>query len=139
MALPNIYEMKHYKLLIIIPIAMLLVSLFFIPKIQLDQSLKGGVNIQLQTNSTIDVRALTSAIDSRIPGAQASVSLSLGGVSITIDANTSLTQASSFASKVDSAYGNYTGTTVNLASYQAALKTQPNNQTLINVISGAAG
>ncbi len=136
MQLPNIYEMKNYKLLIVIPIAMLLVSLVFIPKIQLDQSLKGGVNIQLQTNSVVDVRALTSSIDSKIPGAQASVSQSIGGISITIAANGTLATASQYASHVYTGYGNYSNAAVLLASYQAGLKQQPNNQTLVSIING---
>lgn len=132
----NIYEMKRYKLLIIIPIAMLIFSLYFIPKIQLDQSLKGGVSIQLQTNSTVDIRALTSTVDSKIPGAQAIVSTSLGGVSITINPNASLASASHYASGVYSAYGNYSNTAVLIASYQSVLKAQPGNATATSIISG---
>ena len=135
MALRNIYEMKHYKLLIIIPIAMLIVSLYFIPKIQLDQSLRGGVNIQLQTNSTVDVRSLTASIDSLVPGARSSVSQSVGGISVTLDANASLTSASQYASSVYSAYSNYSNAAVLLASYQSALKVQPDNSTLMAIIS----
>ena len=136
MALPNIYEMKHYKLLILIPIAMLLVSVYFIPRIQLDQSLKGGVQVQLQTNSSVNVRSLTSAIDAAIPGAQASISQSFGGISITISANASLTAASQHATAVYSSYGNYSNAAVLLTSYQAGLKQQPNNSTLASIING---
>ena len=136
MALPNIYEWKHYKLLIIIPIAMLLVSLYFIPRIQLDQSLRGGVQVQLQTNSIVNIRSLTSAIDAAVPGSQASISQSFGGISITISANASLAAASNYASAVYSAYGNYSNDAVLLASYSAGLKQQPGNATLASIISG---
>ncbi len=136
MALRNIYEMKRYKLLIIIPVAMLLVSLYFIPKIQLDQSLRGGVSIQLQTNSSVDVRALTAAINSKIIGAEASVSKSLGGLSITIGTNASLDAGESYASAVYGAYGNYSNAAVLLASYQSELSSQPHNSTLVSIING---
>ncbi len=135
MAIGNIYEKKNFRLFIIIPIAMLLVSLYFIPRIQLDQTLKGGVQIQLQTTSTVDVRALTSAIDTKIPGAQASVSLSPGGVSITIDANTSIANAQNYLLAIYSADTNYTNSTFYLASYQQQLKSQPSNSTLVSDIS----
>lgn len=130
----NIYDSKNYKLLIIIPIALLMVGLFSIsvyPGLQLDQSLKGGVNVQLQTTAQINVRSLTTAIDAAIPGAQSSVSLSPGGVSITIAANTSLAQAEQKSLAVYSAYGNYSDASVLIASYQTSLQQQPDNQTLV--------
>ncbi|HUC38710.1 MAG TPA: hypothetical protein VL944_01100 [Candidatus Acidoferrum sp.] len=134
----NIYEVKNARLLVLIPIAMLIVALFFIPKIQLDQTLKGGVNIQLQTNSTIDVRALTSQINSKVPGAEASVSLALGGVSITIDENASLAAATQYSTNIYGLYGNYTRASVLLASYQTSLQTEPSNSTLSALISAEA-
>ncbi len=135
MALHNIYETKNYKLLIVIPIVLLIVSLFFIPRIQLDQSLRGGVNIQLQTNSTVDVRALTTAIDAAILGAQSSVSLSPGGVSITIASNSSLSAASQQTLSVYGGYSNYNNAAVLLAAYRTQLQQQPSNQTLIAMIN----
>src|SRR5271157_2864389 len=91
--IPNIYASKHYRFYILIPVALLLISLYFIPKIQLDSSLKGGVSVQLQTNSTIDPRTLTTLVNEKIPNAQASVSKSPGGLSVTMAANTSLASA----------------------------------------------
>ena len=69
--IPNIYDYKHYRFYILIPVALLLISLYFIPKIQLDSSLKGGVSVQLVTNSTIDPRTLTTEVNAKIPNAQA--------------------------------------------------------------------
>ena len=137
MQLPNIYEYKHYKLLVIIPIAMLLVSLYFIPKIQLDQSLKGGVNIQLQTNSTIDTRVLATGIDSAVPGAQASISRSPGGLSVTLDSNTTLYQADAYSTAVYASYGNYSNAAYLIAAYKTQLQSQPNNQSLTSALSKA--
>ena len=131
----NIYERKNYKLYIIIPIALLLVSLVFIPRIQLDQSLRGGVNIQLQTNSSIDVRTLSAAIDAAIPRAQSSISLSPGGISITMATNSSLSSASTLGLAVYAGYSNYSNSALLLAAYKTQLQSQPNNQTLISTIN----
>jgi preprotein translocase subunit SecF len=137
MQIPNIYEFKRYKLFILIPIILLLVSLYFIPKIQLDQSLRGGVDIQLQTNSIINVQALTAAINSALPGSQASISKSPGGISITLSANTTLYTASLYSAAVYGAYTNYTNAEYLSAAYQSQLSSQPSNQSVITAIKGA--
>ncbi len=137
MQIPNIYEFKRYKLLILIPIILLLVSLYFIPKIQLDQSLRGGIDIQLQTNSSISAQSLATGINSALPGAQASISKSPGGISITLSANTTLYDASLYAAAVYSAYTNYTNAAYLSAAYSAQLQSQPTNQSIITAIKGA--
>jgi preprotein translocase subunit SecF len=131
----NIYESKHYKLYIIIPVMLLLISLYFIPKIQLDSTLKGGETVQLITNSTINPRTLTSLVDAKIPGAQASVSSSPGGLSVTMAANTSIAAAETDLLDFYSAYSNYTAATYNVTAAQAQLKTQPTNTTLQALIA----
>lgn len=133
----NIYESRHYKFYILIPVAMLLISLYFIPKIQLDSSLKGGVSVQLQTNSTISPRALTSLVDSNITGAQASVSQSPGGLSITLAANTSLSDAQASLLAFYNDYGNYTSEVLNITTYQSQLATQPSNTTVQTLLATA--
>ena len=130
----NIYESRHYRFYIIIPIVMLLISLYFIPHIQLDSSLKGGVSVQLVTNSTINVRTLTTLVDSKIPGAQASVSRSPGGLSITMAENTSIALGQSYLLSFYSAYSNYTSSTYNISAYQTALNSQHDNSTLQTLI-----
>lgn len=133
----NIYESRHYRLMIIVPVALLLVSFYFIPKIQLDSSLRGGISVQLQTNSTIQVRQLTQAVDSQIPGAQASVSRSPGGLSITIATNASLSGAENRLLAVYNEYGNYSASFVNTTLLQDRLALQPDNATLQSLLSNA--
>ena len=133
----NFYENKHYKYYIIIPVAMMLISLYFIPKIQLDSSLKGGVSIQVVTNSTIDPRTLTTLVDSKISGAQASVSRSPGGLSITMAANTSLAAAETNLLDFYVAYSNYSSYTLNITAYQAQLASQPGNTTVQALLTAA--
>jgi preprotein translocase subunit SecF len=131
----NIYESKHYKLFILIPIAMLLISLYFIPHIQLDSTLKGGVSVQLQTNSTINTRSLTTLVDSKIVGAQASVERSPGGLEVTMAANTSLANAQADLLAFYTEYGNYTTATYNITAIQSSLSTQPSNTTLQGLLA----
>lgn len=133
----NIYESKHYKLYIIIPLALMLISLFFIPKIQLDSTLRGGISIQLQTNATPDIRSLTQSIDSQIPGSQASISRAPGGLSVTLVNNQSISNAETSLLGIYGAYSNYSNYALNLTEYQGALSSSPNNATLIAGINAA--
>lgn len=139
MAFGNIYESKNYKYLVIIPIALLLISLYFVQRIPLDSSLKGGINIQLQTNSIIDTRALTAAIDARIPGAQASVATAPAGISVTITTNSSLSTAQLQLISLYGYYNNYTSAQARAATLQSILsqQNQSNNQTLRSELAAA--
>ncbi len=125
----NIYENKNYRLLVIVPIVMLLIGLFFIPRISLDSSLRGGVSVQIITNATVNIQNLTSEINAHIPEAQASVSPAQGGVSVTIATNTSIAAAQQTLLAVYGYYGNYSAASAQIAIYQHALKLQPNNAT----------
>ncbi len=137
MGIPNIYENRHYKLYVLIPVALLLVSLYFIPQIQLDSSLRGGITITLQSNSTIDQRQLISLIDSRIGGAEASVARAPGGISITIASNTSIASAEAELLAAYSYYGNYTKASYIATGLSSLLKGDPNNSTLQGEFSAA--
>lgn len=129
------YESKHYKLFFIIPIALLLISLYFIPHIQLDSSLKGGISVTLQTNAIINTKNLTNAINSKLPGAQASIAKAPGGVSVTIVSNTSIANANNYLLAAYSYYHNYTQATFKIAGIQNALANEPNNKTLASMLS----
>ncbi len=135
MQLPNIYEMKNYKRLIIIPIALLLISLYFIPHIPLDSTLRGGVQVQLQTNSSVNIQNLTNEINAKIPGAQASVSISPGGVEATIAANASLASAQQNLINLYDYDSNYTAAAAQVAILQAELVNQPTNATVKNELT----
>ena len=127
----NIYEGKHYKLLILVPLALLLVSLYSIPKIQLDSSLAGGVSISFSTTSTVSVQNLTKELSAHIPNTQVSKS-SLNGVTsllVTFPANSSITAGSASLLDVYGWYSNYTVASVAIASLQSQLAAQPGNAT----------
>jgi preprotein translocase subunit SecF len=128
----NFYEAKRYKLFILIPIALLLISLAFIPHIQYDSSLAGGITVQFSTTNAITTRGLTSSMSAIIKGATASVSR-VGAVytaSVTIPENTSIVSANDKLLSLYSAYGTYTSSEVNLISATTGLKSDPTNATL---------
>ena len=133
----NIYEYKHYKRFVIIPIALLLISLYFIPGIHYDTSLRGGSTISITPNNTVNIRALTSYIDSSIPGAQASVSKSPGGLSISIVANSSISSAESDLITLLAYQSNYTNAGVQLAAFSSVLSSDPSNSTAKAGLSSA--
>jgi preprotein translocase subunit SecF len=135
MKFPNIYESRHYKLFPIIPIALLIMSLFLIPHIQLDTSLRGGVSIQLQSNSTIPTKSLSAMIDSRIPGAEASVTKAGDSFSIVIAANTSISNAHNILLSIYSLNRSYSNSEVALVEDKVALSSSPSNTTISREIS----
>lgn len=61
MNLPNIYE-GDYKKLLIFPILLFLISLFFIPSIKPGIEFKGGVQITFETPDLIDEKTLEEAV-----------------------------------------------------------------------------
>lgn len=122
----NIYESKNYKLFALVPIAMLLIALYFIPHIPLDSTLRGGVQVQLETNQSINSQQLTAQVDAAIPQAEASVSASPGGVSVTIATNSSLATAQQQLLGIYNTYANYSAAEAAIANYQHQLSVQQN-------------
>ena len=128
----NIYDGKNYRYFLVVPLIIFVISVvFFIPKIQLDSTLKGGISIQLETNASVNVQSLTSIINSKIPGAQASVSKSPGGISITIAVNTSISDAQTAVLNIFALQSNYSQSQVNITSLQNIIKKNPSNTTAI--------
>jgi len=67
MEFPNIYKQGDYRLLLILPIILLLVSLYFIPQIQMGVDFKGGILISVTLDEMMDGNALqTNLRDSGI-------------------------------------------------------------------------
>jgi len=121
----NFYKNKNYKYLVIIPILMFFIGIYFIPHIPLDSSLRGGIEIQLQTNSIVNIQNLTSMINSKIPEAEASVSSATGGYDINIAANSSISNADTQLISLYSYYSNYSKESAIIAAYESIK--QPNS------------
>jgi preprotein translocase subunit SecF len=65
MDIPNIYASPNYRFLIILPIALVLLSLamvFFVSPVRFGIDFKGGIDVTIQTASEVDVSALKSAL-----------------------------------------------------------------------------
>ncbi len=135
--IPNIYQSERYKLLIVVPLALLAIGLVFIPHIQLDTSLRGGVSLQMQTNTTLTPVQITSMINARIPGAQTQVVKSDSGLTITLAANSSITAARDQQAALYSAYSNYSNDTLRMAIYQNELKLNASNTTAQGLLTAA--
>ncbi|MCL5007228.1 MAG: hypothetical protein M1164_00925 [Candidatus Marsarchaeota archaeon] len=133
----NIYEYKHYKMFVIIPIALLLISLYFIPSIHYDTSLRGGATITIVPNGTVNIRALTSYIDSNIPGAEASISKSPGGLSIEIVANSSISAGEQDLITLLGYQSNYSTASVAAAAFSNELSSNPSNSTAKAALAAA--
>lgn len=131
----NIYESKYYNRFMIVPLVLLVISLYFIPHLQLDSSLKGGVSVQLQTNQTIDISSLTAYVNSHIPNAHTSVEKSPSGVTVTIDANTSIINAEGNVTALLAQYSSYSAAVVNETTIEQELKASPGNSTLLSQLS----
>ncbi len=137
MSIPNFYQSKNYKLLVIVPLLLMVVGIYFIPHIQLDSSLKGGVQIEIQTNASVNQSLIISRLDSAIPGSQASIEKATSGITITVATNTSLSDGQADIIALSSLSGNYSKASALMAEYQAILRNQPDNQTVKSALTGA--
>lgn len=73
MELPNPYKLKNYKLLLIPPILLILLSLYFIPKIPTGLDLRGGTLITIKTNSSFSNVALTASLQKELGVGEVSI------------------------------------------------------------------
>jgi len=74
MEIPNPYKSKNYKLIIIVPTLLILLSLYFIPKIPTGLDLRGGTLITVQTNSSFDENALQASLTEKLGVHEVSIS-----------------------------------------------------------------
>lgn len=133
----NIYETRKYKLLAVIPISLLIISLFFIPKIHMDSTLTGGTNVQITTNTTMSIDSLSKGIDAVLPGS--SIQKYGSSVSITIPPNPNLTAALADEEVINSYFSNYSKAEILAIRYQTLLanSTFSNNATTHADLSAA--
>jgi len=61
MEVPNLYK-GNYKLLIIVPLLLVAISLFYIPQIKKGVDFKGGTLVTMQTAEGVDAAALSQAL-----------------------------------------------------------------------------
>ncbi len=129
MHLVNFYESRHYKLFVLIPIALLLISIYFIPKIQLDSSLTGGTQIQMSAATNFSMTNFTLAVDSRFPHAQIQRSAINGitSLSVTIPSNASIASGYGYLLQIYGWDSNYSIAQSATAVFGTELGRNPSN------------
>lgn len=128
--LPNIYNYKNLKVLIAIPLILMVLGIYFSTQIVYDTSLKGGVSIILQTNSTASTSVIASAINSRFAAEAPSIAKSPGGLQITLSMNQSLSNAEAYLTQFYAYKSNYSSHLVNSTTLGLALQRNSGNATL---------
>ena len=120
MRLPNIYHYKNLKLLIAVPLILMLLGVLLSTRIVLDTSLRGGVSIIIQTNSTISPSTLAGEITSSLHVQAPEIAASPGGIQITLPINQSLANADGYLIQFYAAKSNYSTYLVNATSLAIA-------------------
>lgn len=135
--LPNIYARKDLRPLVLVPIVLLVIGALFSTQIVLDSSLKGGVSITLQTNSTITPATLAGELSSELHTQAPEVTASSGAVQITFAMNQSLADAETYLLAFYAFNANYSSYLVNATSLSIALQQDPGNGTLLTELKAA--
>jgi preprotein translocase subunit SecF len=120
MRLPNIYRYKNLKLLVAVPLVLMVLGILLSTQIVLDTSLRGGVSIIVQTNSTLGVGTLASEISAALHVQAPAIAASPGGVQITLPINQSLANADSYLIAFYAQKANYSSYLVNATSLSIA-------------------
>jgi len=125
---------KRYKLYVLAPIALLIISLLFIPKIILGTSLTGGTTIEVTTANVVSAKSITYSIDKIIPGTTVAVTKIAGinHVSFTMLPDPNITSGSQYFLELSGNYSDYSQATANVSLIEDKLKLDPTNSTLIS-------
>ncbi len=131
MNIPNIYNYKNVKFLFLIPVALMLVSIYLSQGIVLDSSLGGGISMVVQTNTTMSASQIAALVSTKLNTPSPTIVTSQGSVGITIAANTSLSNAEDSLISLYSFNSNYSSYHVNYTNYTIGLQHNPSNATLL--------
>lgn len=109
------YKTKHYKLLLLIPLALTLLSFYFIPKIPQGVDLKGGILVSVQTQEFGNIDELKSALSEFGDVEVKSYTSALGnGLEIEIPLNEKLSLAEASLKEIHNAFSDYTEARLNV-------------------------
>lgn len=137
MKLPNIYERKDLRPLVLVPLVLLVIGALLSTQIVLDSSLKGGVSITLQTNASISASALAGELSAVLHVQAPEVTTSTGQVSITFATNQSLADTEAYLLQFYAYNANYSKYLVNATTISIALQRSPGNATLLAELGAA--
>lgn len=141
----NLYKTKHYKWLLLVPLLLGIISIYFIPFIPQGVDLKGGILVSLQTKETPDVNTLKSSL---AEFGQVEVKLSSTalnkGLEVEIPLNDDLAVAETALKDLHNIFPNYTSTrltidwlsnqlniTADAAEKESLRKEMESNETLL--------
>lgn len=130
-SIPNIYTYKNLKLFIVIPLVLMLIGILLSTQIVLDTSLRGGVSIIIQTDSTLSVSTLASEISSALHVQAPEIAVSPGGLQITLPINQSLSNAESDLVSFYAEKANYSSYLVNATQLGIAFHQNASNSTAL--------
>ncbi|MDE1860116.1 MAG: hypothetical protein KGH72_00165 [Candidatus Micrarchaeota archaeon] len=136
--LPNIYTSRRLKFLMLVPLLLMVISLYLSTNLTLDFSLSGGASIVLQSNTTMSPSQIASQLAARIPAESSSVQSSPTGLQITIASNKSLSQAYDELIKFYSFNSTYNAYFLNETGIRGALATDPGNTVLQGLLVNAS-
>lgn len=136
-SLPNIYKSRHLRYFIMVPLALLVLGVYFSTRIVYDSSLSGGVSIVLQTNSSLSSSKLASELTAMLHVPNPNIEKSPGGVQITLSINQSLAGAERNLLDFYAFRNNYTAAQLNATAASLSLRQNPGNQTLKNQLNAA--
>jgi preprotein translocase subunit SecF len=128
--LPNIYSHKNLKYLIVLPLALMILGIYFSTQLTYDTTLAGGVSIILQTNSTAQTSQLASEISAKLNSGSPSIAVSPGGLQITLTMNKSLSDAESYIVGFYAQKSNYSSYVLNATALGLELRNSPGNASL---------
>ncbi|MGC8699410.1 MAG: hypothetical protein ACP5HW_00480 [Candidatus Micrarchaeia archaeon] len=137
MNIPNIYTYKNLKYLILVPLALMFIGIYFSFFIPYDTSLAGGFSISLLTNQSVNTAVLARNLSSVLHILNPEVMQSPGGISITIPMNASIANAEKYLLAFYSYKSNYTAFSFNETSIGIALQKEPGNATLLAQLANA--
>ena len=136
-SIPNIYKSRHMKYFIIVPVALMLVSIALSTRITLDSTLSGGVSIVLQTSANTTAQQISSVLSSKLGILNPSVAKAPGGIQITIPLNKSLSYAYSNLTSFDQYQANYSKALVNSTTLGVRLQNNETNSTILAMLAAS--
>jgi preprotein translocase subunit SecF len=130
-SIPNIYTYKNLKLFIAIPLVLMVIGILLSTQIVLDTSLRGGVSIIIQTNSTLSSAAIASQISSVLHIQAPEIAASPGGLQITLPINQSLANAEAALVDFYAQKTNYSNALVNATQLGIAYHQNASNNSTV--------
>ncbi len=128
MHIPNPYESKHYKLYFIVPVVLILISLFFIPHIPQGIDLKGGLLITIFSKNEVtpaQIQQIQASLAEFNPSSVRTFSSPAGnGIEIELPSDDTLTKGEQLLSEMNSLNSQYVQAEISHSATAEQLRVQ---------------